>query len=346
MIMPARKAIQFAVCLFVTIVVASATVAQPQEKSQMHLALDLVDGSHVIGVPKIKSVPVQTSYAKMDIPLEEIASIKIENDRETASIELQNGDRLTGVLNLNSVQLQTIFGEVSFELRHATAIHVVTTGAITKDLVLYYSFDEDKGDKVTDKSKNKIDGSNGGAEWIPDGIVGGALRFSPNTGYVRIPHNSDLEFLDRDFSAALWIRPDTFETPGSDAATLLDFESGGWRGWMIRFSGYFPSVSLGGAGEEQPVLRTRPRIHEWTFIAITYSEQRNELSGYINGKLDMRQKINLNLTTSPTDYAIGNNIEIPNQRYYGDMDEVMVYSRVLNEDEIDTLYHRGMRKAQ
>lgn len=32
---------------------------------QLRLEVDLVDGSHIIGVPGIESVPVQTSYAKM-----------------------------------------------------------------------------------------------------------------------------------------------------------------------------------------------------------------------------------------------------------------------------------------
>ena len=63
------------------------------------MSLDLADGSYVIGMPSIKSVPVQTPYAKIDIPLREILSMEIGDDHETASFELRNGDRLKGVFS-------------------------------------------------------------------------------------------------------------------------------------------------------------------------------------------------------------------------------------------------------
>jgi hypothetical protein len=71
------------------------------------LTLDLVDGSRVIGAPSIKSVPVQTPYATMDIALEQIKSIKIEDDHEAAAFELQNGDKLKGVFNLGPLEPET-----------------------------------------------------------------------------------------------------------------------------------------------------------------------------------------------------------------------------------------------
>jgi hypothetical protein len=94
----------------------------------LRLALDLVDGSHIIGVPSIKSVPFQTSYAKIDIPLEKIVSIKIKDDHETTSFELQNGDTLTGILNLKPMELETIFGRVSIGTEHVRALRVIKDG--------------------------------------------------------------------------------------------------------------------------------------------------------------------------------------------------------------------------
>ena len=49
---------------------SNATPSEVELKVKpLRLAMDLVDGSHIIGVPEIKSITVQTSYAKMDIPL-------------------------------------------------------------------------------------------------------------------------------------------------------------------------------------------------------------------------------------------------------------------------------------
>ncbi|MBT7067994.1 MAG: hypothetical protein HN919_16975 [Verrucomicrobia bacterium] len=96
----------------------------------LRLAIDLVDGSRVIGVPTITSIPVQTSYAKMDVPLEKIMNIHIHDDHEMASIDLQNGDKLKGVLNLGPIKLETVFGWVSIGIEHMRECHVTVAGGV------------------------------------------------------------------------------------------------------------------------------------------------------------------------------------------------------------------------
>jgi hypothetical protein len=78
-----------------------------QEESQLRFELDLTDGSHVFGIPGIESVPVQTSYAKMDVAMTQILTIKIAEDHENASIDLRNGDKLKGVINLEPIKVNT-----------------------------------------------------------------------------------------------------------------------------------------------------------------------------------------------------------------------------------------------
>ena len=97
----------------------------------LRLAIELVDGSHVIGVPRIKSIPVQTSYAKMDMPLKQIVSIKVHGDHEMASIYLQNGDKLKGVLDLQPLELETIFGRVSIGIEHMQSLRIKTHTGIS-----------------------------------------------------------------------------------------------------------------------------------------------------------------------------------------------------------------------
>ena len=93
--------------------VGTAWAGKDKEEPQLRLELDLVDGSHIIGTPDIESVPVQTSYAKMDIDLKQILTIKIAEDHENASIDLRNGDKLKGVINLEPIKLETVFGNVA-----------------------------------------------------------------------------------------------------------------------------------------------------------------------------------------------------------------------------------------
>ena len=49
-----------------------------QAPQELRFELNLIDGSRMIGIPTIESVPIQTSYAKMAVPLKQILTIKID----------------------------------------------------------------------------------------------------------------------------------------------------------------------------------------------------------------------------------------------------------------------------
>jgi hypothetical protein len=51
----------------------------------LKVELELSDGSRLIGTPGIVTVPVQTAFAKMDVPLTQIQTLKIGDDHETVS---------------------------------------------------------------------------------------------------------------------------------------------------------------------------------------------------------------------------------------------------------------------
>ena len=109
-----------------------------QTAVQPRIELDLVDGSHLVGTPAIATIPVRTAYAKMDIALTQIQTIKMGDDHETASVDLQNGDKLTGVITLGPVELATVFGKVAVGIEHIRKIDVVLGGgAGRKGLVLW-----------------------------------------------------------------------------------------------------------------------------------------------------------------------------------------------------------------
>lgn len=107
----------------------AGTDSTNQPPAKIRLELELVDGSRIIGVPDIASVPVQTAYARMDIPLGQISAIEIGEDHETASFELRNGDKLKGGLALEPLMLETAFGRVSIGIEHIRELRVVMAGA-------------------------------------------------------------------------------------------------------------------------------------------------------------------------------------------------------------------------
>jgi hypothetical protein len=99
-----------------------------QAPHELSLELKLIDGSRIIGVPTIKSVSVQTSYAKMDIALKQILTIAIEDDHETASLALLNADKLKGVITMEPIKLETVFGTVAIGVEHIRELRVVPSG--------------------------------------------------------------------------------------------------------------------------------------------------------------------------------------------------------------------------
>jgi len=117
---------------------ASSWGEEAQTNAPLRLAVDLFDGSRLIGVPALATVPVQTSYAKMDVPLAQIQSLKIGADHETVTLDLINGDRLTGVISLKPIELKTVFGTVAVGIEHIQQLDIVLGGGTgQKGLVLW-----------------------------------------------------------------------------------------------------------------------------------------------------------------------------------------------------------------
>ena len=101
------------------------------EKGQaLRLVLELTDGSRLVGTPGIESVPVQTSYARMDVPLRQLVTVRIDADHETASLDLKNGDKVKGVVNLSPIKLETVFGKVSVGIENIRELRVVLSGGV------------------------------------------------------------------------------------------------------------------------------------------------------------------------------------------------------------------------
>mgnify|MGYP003338592695 CR=1 FL=1 len=88
----------FIIAILACTLQAAAAESAECEDASMSLALDLDDGSHVIGRPEIKSMPVKTTFANLDIPLGVIQTVNFGDSRESTAIKLQNGDKVTGAI--------------------------------------------------------------------------------------------------------------------------------------------------------------------------------------------------------------------------------------------------------
>ncbi|MEI6217290.1 MAG: LamG domain-containing protein [bacterium] len=309
---------------------------------KLTLALDLDDGSRVIGTPSIESIPVQTSYAKMDITLNEILTIRIEEDHEKSSIDLRNGDKLKGVINLEPIKLETIFGKVKIGVEHVRELCVVLSGgalpdALRKGLVLYYSFDRDEGGSVTDKSDKRNEGKVQGAKWTPKGKQGGAYEFNGRGDYIDTLQNfSGMN----EITVCGW---SFFTSPPADSSVITQYGDSGPENVWALFSGAngkCAQVNFCPESKGDYYFFGNPyELNRWKHLCVTYAAGK-ALTLYEDG-------IRVNSVTVPdlplrktARYTAKVGASQGGSGYFGSglIDEVMIYDHALSDSEVKQVY--------
>jgi hypothetical protein len=328
------------VCAATALITAAGEETVPKEQS-LRLELDLVDGSRLVGTPGLATVPVQTSYAKMDVPLTQIKALKIGDDHESVTLNLRNGDTLTGVISLAPIKLITVFGTASIGIEHIRQFTIVRTGSalpetLRKGLVLYYSFDQNDGFKVIEDSGKGHDGTVKGATWIPKGKIGGAYSFNGRNARISLGQPMPDSTTG---TVSLWMRSTSTEQGAFLAKGVSDAGDGPyliftlWSGHMAFW--YWNCTALS----------STTIINDGKWRHLVWTQDGTNLVMYADG---IRQTYSI----SPGGYwfssFVGNtwNLGVLDRStdfgyYDGDLDEMMIYNRALSEDEVKLLYDAG-----
>ena len=340
------------------------------ESIRISMELDLVDGSRLIGTPGIATVPVQTSYAKMDVPLTEIQALKIGADHETVTLDLCSGDTLTGVISLAPIKLEALFGPVSIGIEHIKQFTIVRTGgalpeSLRKGLLLYYSFDRDEKEKVSDGTDRHNDAVVHGAKWSPQGKIGGAYTFDGNSSFLTVKPAPSMPTVG-DFTVSLWtyVQARTPQVNGSGARvdrqyildTHSDAESGQYQtGFFLVYdfngagavevhNGIHFDLSENGGTEQNTRVDVADKWHHLVFARRGMDDYT-----YLDGKLldstygrrvQRNDLLDLNHTWSIGTFAgnIQRGSRQVNYAFKGRIDEVLVFTRALSQDDIEQLY--------
>ena len=307
-----------------------------QTPEQLRLALDLADGSRIIGVPKAEFIPVQTSYAKMDIALKQISTVKMGDDHETASLDLRNGDKLKGVITLAPIELVTVFGNVKVAVEHIRNMDVMMTGegvasVLARGLFLHYSFGKDEGDRIADVSGNGHDGRVRGSKWTSAGKVGGAFAFS-GSDYVEIGYQP----AGTEITLAAWIKP-----ANTGVGFFLGTHYSESSLWMLTVEGpYGPPKQCArigyNTGTDGEALFGTSNVQDgqWHHVAATIDAKGAKL--YVDGVLENQNAVPGNWKGANA--AIGRSLTGSPGFYSGLVDEVMIFHRPLTAAEIKQIY--------
>jgi len=317
------------------------------------VSLDLVDGSHIVGIPNIKSVPLQTPYAKMDLALDQILSINIEDDHETASFELQNGDKLKGVLNLKPIGLETVFGEVSVGVQHVMNIQVHGRGALREGLVLHYTFDGDEDRNARDISGRDNHGTVSQKTVYVDSIKGKGVSTSSRDTFVACSSDDLNPNGWHEFTIAIWVKLRSYSTYShligfgkADTKGHINMSLGGGPGSRFR-PGFSVDTSDKPEGTVSLQLNHFATVNEWHHIAGVYDGK--TLKYYVNGEEAGSKEVPDNLKNKPVytpkggDFIVGKHSQARSwldTHINGIIDEVMFFRKALPQSSIKQLYRK------
>lgn len=334
----------------------AALAEQTVDSAPIQLAVELSDGSRLIGVPTITSAPIVTTVGKFAVPLEQIATMTFSDDHEGISVALVNGDRLTGVHALSGLRLKGLFGDVT--VNPALIRKIVCMGGnaagnlsanLRKGLLLYYSFDRDDGTRAIDRSGQGNHGSVEGAVWVPCGKVGGAYEFNGRDSYIDAGKSTNLNPREA-LTLAAWVKPDRRTRSGTgfgsviirwdtiggvnERTYLLDVDQA--RSVMrarISFDG-----TEGGVAQSMDSKLTGNET--WCHFACVWDGA--QMSLFRDGELvDSAPCVGVKVSPSTRTgigAAIGRSGDPIISHFCGVIDEVMIWNRALSPDEVKRLY--------
>jgi hypothetical protein len=312
----------------------------------LHMALDLVDNSHVIGRSTLTHVPVRTPYVHAELPLRHVRNISLHGDHDTATFTMRNGDRLTGALALPPIELNAIFGSVAIDVQHVTEINIFGGDLALEGLIFHLSFERDNGGRAIDRSGFGNDGAIQGAGWMPKGRMGSAMSFDGQDDQVICGRNGILEMGTSGWTISVWVRT----TDNRRFNGIINAWSGsGYRDqYHLTIHENSDLYRDAGPGKATFVIyeetakygvSSKTSVADGRWHLITAVRDAEKLCMYVDGKLENTNtwpSSHISLTAPLTVGSRTTNSGF----YHGDLDEAMIFHRALAPGEIRTIFSR------
>lgn len=202
---------------------------------------------------------------------------------------------------------------------------------VTDGLVVMYTFDKDMvdGDELVDSATDDGESQHGTIHGKPEsieGVIGEAFKFdgSPNT-YVEIPAMGDWELV----SIEVWAREDAF---GGIQGIVSTWQ---WASGKVhfKFEGNQIQVDKNGVGK----IRFNAEAETWYHIVYTTDALGNVLILYVDGEEKERDEDGNGALENMNERRIGS--EHDGRFLNGAIDEVRIYNRILEPDEVKKNYN-------
>jgi len=201
--------------------------------------------------------------------------------------------------------------------------------ASVADLVFYFPMDEGSGDKITDKSPNKLVAKlENKPAWV-QGKVKGALEFTDGKQQgAAAPPSKVLDMGTDDVSLEAWFKTDKKVDQGF---IFIKWDVPGYY-IKVRDGLLYTRFYDGAAGNEIP-SKTVVADNKWHHV-VAIRKNKTEVQIYLDGKLDLEDKAGAGAgkTDNGADLEIG---RYRAERYWnGIIDEIRLWRKALTEEEI------------
>ncbi|MBI4243079.1 MAG: LamG domain-containing protein [Planctomycetes bacterium] len=220
-------------------------------------------------------------------------------------------------------------------------------------LLVHWPFDEGSGSVARDVSGNKMDGEITGAKWV-EGKIGKALSFKGNPeapDFVEILFGDNLELAKNSFTVTMWIKTSN-EQYGQ---VLIEQYQDMTHCFLVRVQqkdvltyivqGAVPPptpdntyaearIYLGGGHSPDPNAQIKISDGNWHHIVFGYDETQKVIFGYVDGQAHKTVPVKA-FPVIQWSISIGKGKQ---GCFNGIIDDVRIYSRVLNAEEVTGLF--------
>jgi|GEM_PF-3002840 len=114
----------FAACamLLFSVRQASCEPAGSVTSAVQRFTVALNDGSRLVGELQMSKLAVSTSFAVVEIPLEQLAQVTRSNADQAMNVRCRNGDQFKGTLPMRTISISTVFGKYAIPVELITGI--------------------------------------------------------------------------------------------------------------------------------------------------------------------------------------------------------------------------------
>ena len=209
-------------------------------------------------------------------------------------------------------------------------------------LVVWYTFEEGKGEVVKDLSGNGNDARLVNAPTWTNGRNGLAMEFNGQGAYLDCGNDRTLR-LTQNFTVAFWVKADAQPDWYAVTAGWTKSVNQKMRGWSVyvgrpahqpHFYSYDPLWSMLSNG---PGMDT----NEWQHVCYTIGPDLQAVA-YVNGTPHSRSKMPKPLTSHDGNLQLGGLGSAENYSLQGALDDFRLYNRALTEKDVRDLYEAAV----